>query len=377
MLLSNTMSMDQETVETCPVDHGYVQRLCDEMNETLLKKRETGLFLFLYRYFQTLIKQERLQEARLLLNGIERYAFDGHAESVITLTTYVKAYLQMKEPNAKAAARCFRETLENYKQLERLGISNVQVLCYKELGNIDFAEKRYKDAIEKYQLGIDHLKLNQDSEYLLAILLYNTSLCYFYLKNYHQAVEYLDKSIRLSKDTSNSYLLLDALIMKSVLLTEHYKKYAEANKLLEDAYQIAERNQHHSSINQIWNNWAYNFFHLKQYLLAEQALQHSIRLSKEYGDERNRLRSELQLSELWIELGQKERAKGRLEWIRGKTANSGKYTSEWMKCLELLALVESDIQQQKKYVETAYQLAKEQKNYQKTEKLREKLSKFP
>ena len=358
------------------IDQSQLTRLCEEIENALLEHQDTSGFTFLYRYFQTLLQQGRGDEVQMFMEGMEQHPFKAYSDSVLTFVCYINAFLRKSQGKMKEAAYWFRQTLVRHGHLEALGLKNVQVNCYKELGSLDFYQERYSDAIENYQKAVNSLKIDADSEYLLAILMYNISLCQYYIKNYHQALEYLDKVIPLAKDSSNSFLLLNALILKSALLTDHFKNYPEANEILDQAYEIAERNQHTALMNKIWNNWGHNFFHLKQFMLAEQSLLQSIRLSRESEDVEAGLYSELLLAEIWIKQEREQEAKQLLERARKKAAAKPQYAKELLGCLELLKQVENDEKLRKKYIEEAYQLALEQQNYQKATKFQKELSKM-
>jgi tetratricopeptide (TPR) repeat protein len=356
------------------VHQSYLRRLCEEIDRNLRENTDTGVFTFLYRYFQTLLQQRRLEELEVLIEALESHTFTVHTNRVHAFVNYVKAYLRKSQGNLKESAHWFRETLVKHDELQQIGMENVEVDCYKELGNLEFHQKLYKCAIDKYQSAINRLQLNEDSRYMLAIVMYNMALCQYKLKNYHQTLEYLNKVIPLAKDTSNSYLLLDTLILKSALLSEHFRHYAEANKILDQAYEIAQRNQHSSVMNIIWNNWGHNFFHLKQYVLAEQALQHSIRLSHESNDLEAELHSGLLLAEIWVAQGREAEAKQLLERAVENASHNRQYTKELLDCLELLGQLETDESLRLKYLEDAYQLALKLKKHQKSTKIKKNLT---
>lgn len=374
--MGNTVPTTRLKAVTGLVDQSHVVNLCEEIENALIERQDPGGFTFLYRYFQTLLQQGRVDELQAFMEGMEQCSFSVYKDNVRTFVSFINAFLRKSQGKVQEAAYWFRQTLVKHGQLEALGIKNVQVNCYKELGNLHFYLEQHTDAIENYQKAINSLTLDADSEYLLAILMYNISLCQYHIKNYHQALEYLDKVIPLAKDSSNSYLLLNALILKSALLSDHFKNYHEANRLLDHAYEIAERNQHAALMNKIWNNWGHNFFHLKQFMLAEQSLLHSIRLSRESDDVEAGLFSELLLAEIWMKQGRQLEAKQLLERARKKTAGKPQYAKELLSCLELLEQVESDEKLRIKYIEEAYRLAREQKNYQKSTKFQKKLSKI-
>lgn len=372
--MDNTVPVERSSVTLTPMDPTHMARLCEEIGKSFRQRKETDVFQFLYRYFQTLLQQDRPQEVEMYLDGIDQHTLEEYAEKVFVFTGFIRGFLCKAQGQLEESAYWFRQALVKHKTLEGIGIHNVEVLSFKELGSLDFYQKQYKEAIRKFQEAINALQLNQDSEYLLAILMYNISLCHYHLKNYRQTVEYLDKVIPLAKDTSNSYLLLDALIIKSVLLTDRYKQYHESNEYLDQAYEIAVRNRHTPSINQIWNNWGHNFFYLKQHMLAEQALQYSIRLSSKHDDTKNSLGAELKLAELWMELNRKTEAKKLLESVRKRAASKPAFKAELLDCLELLGQVEDSPTLCQKYLQEALQIASEQRNYQMSKKIKKILS---
>lgn len=357
---------------TMIVDESYLNRFCKEVHNNLCGPQETDVFFFLFRYFQTLLQQERLKEVALFLQAFEQYSFNDYNDNVQTFVNYIKAFLRKAQGETEEAAYWLRQTLVKHERLAFLGIKNVPVHCHKELGNLYFYEKKYQNAIDSYQSAVNSLSLDQDSEYLLAILMYNLSLCQYYLKSYEQTLDFLNKVIPLAKDTSNSCLLLDALILKAVLLTEHFKLYRDSNKHLDQAYEIAHRNQHTVSLNKIWHNWGHNFFYLKQYVQAEQALRHSIELSRKYGEIESGLSSKLLLAEIWIKNGCKQQSKQLLEYIKEKAANY-QNVSILLRCLDLLEQVEDNKKLRRKHIAEAYRLACKYGNYQKSTKFKKKL----
>lgn len=371
--MDNAVSVERVSLSLVPTDPSHMVRLCEEISASFRQHKETAVFQFLYRYFQTLLQQDRPQEVEMYIEGIDQHALAEHADKVFVFTSFIRGFLCKAQAQWEEAAYWFRQTLAKHQTLEEIGIHNVEVLCFKELGSLDFYQKQYKEAITKFQEAINALQLNQDSEYLLAILMYNISLCHYHLKNYRQTVEYLDKVIPLAKDTSNSHLLLDALIIKSVLLTDRYKQYHESNAYLDQAYEIAVRNRHSSSINQIWNNWGHNFFYLKRYTLAEQALQYSIQLSSRHDDTKNSLGAELKLAELWMESGRTTKAKKLLESVGKRAASKSEFKDELLDCLELLGRIEDDPTKYQKYLQEALQIASEQGNYRMSKKIQKTL----
>lgn len=368
--MENAVQAKQNTNSTALVDRSYLIRLCEEIQVSFHERREKGIFSFLYRYFKTLLQQERFEELKMFLHAVEHHSFTSHTENVLAFVGYMKAFLGKSQGKLEEAAYWFRQTLGQHKQLEVLGIKNVRVDCYKELGNLDFYQEQYKHAIENYQAAINSLSLDQDNEYLLAILMYNLSLCQYYQKNYRQTLEYLDKVIPLAKDTSNSYLLLDSLTTKAVLLSDHFMKYEESNEYLDAAFVLAERNKHTESIHKIWNNWAHNFYHLKQYVLAEHALKYSINLSKEKGDLQVGLGSEVLQAEICMAQGQKQMAKKLLKSVKAKAAGDPQLVTEYLDCLGLLEQLEENMILRTQYVKEGLQLAIENNNYQKSTKFK-------
>lgn len=349
-------------------DRSYITRLCEEIHTRLLDCDEKRTFIFLHRYFQTFIQQERFEELEMYLDIIEVYPFATYADRVLTFTGYIKGLLRKSEGELKEAAYWFRLTLAKQKQLQRLGLNNIAVDCYKQLGNLEFGRKAYKYAFEHYQDAINLLSLDKDSEYLLAKLMYKHALCQYYLKNYQLALEYLDKVIPLAKDTSNSLLLLNAFVMKAVLLSDHFMKYEESNQFLNCAFDLAKRNRYDEAIHKIWRIMANNFYRLKQYVLAEHALRSAMNCCVKTGDLERQVEVEMLQAKIWMAQGQQQRAKQLLEDIKVKTADVPEFTMTYLSCLELLEQLEEDEVLRVQYVEKALQLAAANNNYCKTKK---------
>lgn len=366
--MGNVVQVKRSIDFTAFVDRSYITRLCEEIQSSLREHREKSMFTFLYRYFQTFIQQERLEELEMFIDIIEVYPFASNADRVLTFTGYMRALLRKREEKLKEAAYWFRFTLARQKLLQEIGLSNIAVDCHKQLGNLEFDRKAYNYAFEHYQAAVNLLSLDKDCEYLLAKLMYKHALCQYCLKNYQQALEYLDKVIPLAKDTSNSLLLLNAFIMKAVLLSEHFMKYEESNRYLIDAFDLAKRNKHLKVIPKIWSISAHNFYRLEQKVLAEHALRSAINCCGEAGDWKGQIEAELLQAKIWMEQGQQQRAKELLEIVMANVADNPDYVKAYLSCLELLQQLEEDEILRSQYVKKALQLATANNNYRKTKK---------
>lgn len=270
-----------------------ITRLCGQSKGPLDKSEVKETFLFFYRHFTTLLRQGCEKEVEETIDRVERGSFGRYTKGIHLLAKFVKALLLRNQGQAIDALLLFKKIAPQCEYLEELGIPNVKVTCYKEIGDLERFRRKYRQAIQYYQQSIDGLKQHKDSEYLLAVLLYNMSLCYYQMKNYRETMDYVNKVIPLVNHTSHSYLLLEGLLLKAALLSEYYHQHAMSNKALDWAYEIAERNGHTEVISKIWMIWGYNYHHLGKYALAEQAFDQSIQLSQECGEIYEKLRPQL------------------------------------------------------------------------------------
>jgi len=83
------------------VHQSYLRRLCEEIDRNLRENTDTGVFTFLYRYFQTLLQQRRLEELEVLIEALESHTFTVHTNRVHAFVNYVKAYLRKSQGNLK------------------------------------------------------------------------------------------------------------------------------------------------------------------------------------------------------------------------------------------------------------------------------------
>ncbi|WP_054949042.1 tetratricopeptide repeat protein [Numidum massiliense] len=307
--MGNVVSVNVYSERGIPFERSNVMRICEELSHVSREEREPDLFWLLYQTMRSLLKQKRLQEFHNFLREMEQYPFPPHTEYMDAYIKLLRAFLLRAQGKTQAAAGLLKQSLHKHGELTRLGMKNVHVLCYRELGNLGVDCKKYKDAIVHYQLAINHLPLNKDSEYMLAVLLGKIVFCNYRLNNFREAFADLEKVLLLVNKSSHTFVLLQAVIFKALLLGENYRQYRESNDCLEWAHELAVRNRYTDALANIWRIRGINYCHLEQYVSAEQAIQQSIMLSGDFDDREGVVLSQLVLSELLIVQGRKREAK--------------------------------------------------------------------
>ncbi|KJP86334.1 hypothetical protein AK88_04053 [Plasmodium fragile] len=113
-----------------------------------------------------------------------------------------------KSPSEDEKDKEFEEKIKNMTVDERVK----NALNLKLEGNNEFKNKKYEEAISKYNEGLKYIKkLENKNEKMieLEIAFYqNMSICYSNVENYNEAYEYVKKVLQLDKDNAKGLFRL-------------------------------------------------------------------------------------------------------------------------------------------------------------------------
>lgn len=197
-----------------------------------------GMYEFKQKNFNTAITCYKIAEQKLssVTDEIERAEFNYKMAEVYYHLN--QNYLSMNYATM---------ALDTFKAYETL--KEKKIFCYFVMAGNQMDCMRYEEALEPFQNALIEAK-NIQSKYLLASAYFNVGNCYFYLKKFSEAYEYIKESLTIFETESFSHVPKAYFQLMYVCIKQ--RNYPQALDLYEKGIRSAkslEDKQHEAQLN--------------------------------------------------------------------------------------------------------------------------------
>ena len=195
-------------------------------------------------------------------------------------------------------------TMENYG--EYLSKTNMN------LGNIYHMNGKFDDSIQCYQKALEVVQENGGQADAIAPIYNNIALAYKSKGEYGKALEYLDKSLSLSKETNDLYTKAFSYLFQSEIYC-YQKDHSRSMALVTSAFSIFSEIGDRLSMAEAYKILGMVNRDSKRYDIAESYFENSIRINERYNNLLNLAEAQIELSRLYQVTGDKSKTKKYLQ----------------------------------------------------------------